>query len=240
MRERSEVETIIQSFYLVFQPIMEVLSETESDLYAYEVLLRSRETGRFPNDLFSEFIEEESSNQLLMNWYEQELKHYLPRYPDVHFDFNIHPQQLVHASTWQFLKNMQPFNKQLKVELTEHVPIFKHGHHSNDYNLNYSIKRIAGMGYDIAIDDIGSGQNTLDLVLENSDFISCCKFSLLPFRKLDLKMILNFLEAWFQVAQKQKFTFIVEGVDSSFVKNTLLENNIRLQQGFYWSKGDHL
>lgn len=240
MKERDDVERMIEQFYFVFQPIMKVFSETESEVFAYEVLLRSKETKRFPENLFSLLIQEESTNRILMEWYEKELEKYLLFYPNVYFDINIHPQQFIHPSTWFFLKNMKKFNRQLKIELTEHRPVFINKKDHVNYALNDSIKEVANLGYEIAIDDIGSGQNTIDLVIENIESISCFKFSLLPFRKLDCRTIINFLNLWLQLAKKQKFTFIVEGVDSFHIMNFLFDNEIYLQQGYYWSAGEEL
>lgn len=240
VREIEEAKEFVEKFYLVFQPIMKMLSETESELYAYEVLLRSQENNCFPFEEFNHLIREENTNQILVEWYEKELKEYLLQYPHNTFDLNVHPQQLRFESTWEFLKAMQSFHHQLKIELTEYPPVFFYYIDYEKYDLNKYIKKVAELGYEIAIDDISCGQNTLDLVVENLEWISYFKFSLLSFRKLEIDITMSFLEVWLGLAQKYQLKFIVEGVESQEIMRRLYEKDVILQQGYYWSPGRKL
>lgn len=236
MKEIQQAKNVVEKFYFVFQPIMKLLSETEQELYSYEILLRSKETHSFPAKEFNTLIEEEASNRVLFEWYAKELPGYLERYPDIQFDLNIHPQQFVYDSTWTFLEQIAPYKKQLKIELTELPPMFKYIEDYDGNNVNQHLTAVSKAGYRLAIDDIGSGQNTLDLVAKNLENIACFKFSLLAFRTLDFETKMDFLQVWKKFAQKYNYSFIVEGIDDEKMMKHLYQNDVVLQQGYYWSK----
>lgn len=240
MIDKEEAGKLVDKFSLVFQPIMKLFSETESELYAYEILLHCREKDCFPKYEFNRLIQNEDTNRILMEWYEKELIVYLRRYPEFLFELNIHPQQLKCASTWRFLESMQIFNKRLIIELTEHPPVFLHYKDSVEYNLSHCMKQIVKLGYEIVIDDVSSGQNTLDLVIENIDSISGFKFSMLNFRDLDFDTMMSFLEVWLKFSKKYHLGFIVEGVENKEIMQYLYRKEVILQQGYYWSPGRKL
>ena len=56
-------------FYLVFQPIIEIKKDESIDIVEYEVLLRSYENDRFPNQAFNDLLMVPDKHKLFMSWY---------------------------------------------------------------------------------------------------------------------------------------------------------------------------
>ena len=102
------------------------------------------------------------------------------------------------------------------------------------------IEEIHSLGYKVSIDDVATGQDTLELVLKNIDSISSLKFPLRAFKELDLDILLLFLDSWHGLAKRYGKTFIVEGVENERVAKKLYDRGIVWQQGYYWGKSVEL
>lgn len=237
---KESVKKIVADFYLVYQPIVEVISTKKQEIYGYETLLRSKEANRFPQKEFQELIQTDANNQILLAWYVDNLKEVFAKHPDVIVSVNIHPQQMLWPSTQKFFDEMAPFCENLTIELTEQPPNLCICTGVQDYDLVAHLKKVAAMGYQIAIDDLGCGQNTLNLVTENIESITWMKFSLLPFLALDKEVGEMFLKAWLKLANKKKIRFIAEGIEDQHTMKELLDLGVVYQQGYYWSAGERL
>ncbi|WP_461197853.1 EAL domain-containing protein [Enterococcus sp. N249-2] len=231
---------VTEGLYLLCQPIMRITSLTQQTVKSYEVLLRSSSNNRFPQMAFSTFIQSDNNNAQLMLWYAEQLKDLCQRYPNTCFSVNIHPQQLLWQSTWDFLGQMIDQRTQLQIELTEHPPNLCACAHEGSFDLASALAKIKSYGYVLAIDDIGCGQNTLDLVFANLDQIDCLKFSMLPFVHLDEEIGWDFLRCWINLSDKYGLTLIVEGVEDKEKMAKLFAVGVTQQQGYLWSKGEKL
>ena len=111
--------SIREDLYLVFQPIIQLISKDRKEITEFEVLLRSKTTGAYPGNLMDQFITSEELNKHFLSWYLEEMEVHCQRYPDYVFNVNIHPQQFLHSSTWCFLKKLREYTHQVNIEITE-------------------------------------------------------------------------------------------------------------------------
>ena len=83
-----------------------------------------------------------------------------------------------------------------------------------------AFKKIAQYGYQIALDDIGQGINSLDNVLELKNYFQIVKFSALSFQKKVSEDILQKIIVLFaSIAVQLDKTFVVEELK---IKNLLV------------------
>lgn len=233
---KNQYETQENDFYLDFQPIVHVLAEGKCDMTHFEVLLRSRQDHRYPEDLLNFYITSEDKNHLLVDWYASQLIAFCEKYPLYVFNYNIHPQQFVYESTWRYLDQLKDYSKQIHIEITEKLVPVDFAVEGVSFKMETHIRKVHDLGYTVSIDDVATGQNTLELVMNNIDCISSLKFSLRAFNHLELEILGLFLEAWQSLAQKHDIKFIVEGVESQEDSQKLFERGIVWQQGYFWAK----
>ncbi|WP_106449782.1 EAL domain-containing protein [Trichococcus alkaliphilus] len=231
-----ETQELLDDLYIVCQPIM--LCSNTNIIDGYEVLLRSKQQRRFPEKTFMWFIEEEQRNSKLMAYYSRELAKIMDIHSNTKLSLNLHPKQLQHPSTWDFLDTISSMKRNVSIELTEHYCEFDRPDRE-DYFQNYILK-LKKKGFSVAIDDVGSGQNNFELVTRNIPNITTIKFSLLKFRDLNEQVLFNFLNSWLSLSQQYHLKLIIEGIECEVVSNTLKNLGMVYQQGYYHGKGQVL
>lgn len=228
--------SIREDLYLVFQPIIRLKAKGRKEITEFEVLLRSKATGAYPGELMDQYTATEVLNKLLLTWYSEELICHCQKHPNYVFNVNIHPQQFLHPSTWDFLKEMKDYARQINIEMTER-PFFMDSNRTHPINyVSTIIRKMHSLGYKVSFDDVGSGLNSLDLVARNIDQVDCLKFSLHSFRYVDKKTIDLFLIAWHHLAESHNVKIVVEGVEDAAMSEKLYDLGIDWQQGYYWAK----
>ncbi|PTQ85980.1 EAL domain-containing protein (putative c-di-GMP-specific phosphodiesterase class I) [Trichococcus patagoniensis] len=228
-----EMQELLDDFYVVCQPIM--LCSNINVIDGYEILLRSKKQPGFPEKMFLWFIEEDQRNSKLMAYYSKELEKLMDTRSDIKLSLNLHPKQLQHPSTWDFLDTISFMKKNVSIELTEHYCEFDPA--DGEDKLQFYITKLKNKGFSLAIDDVGSGQNNFELVTKNIQNISTIKFSLLNFRDLNENVLFNFLNSWFSLSQQYHLKLIVEGIECEIVSNKLKNLGMIYQQGYYHGKG---
>jgi len=231
-----ETQELLDDLYLVCQPIM-LCSQTNS-IDGYEILLRSKKLCAFPEKMFLWFIEKEERNAKLMAYYFGELKKLVASHADTQLALNLHPKQLQHPSTWDFLDNISLMRGNVSIELTEHYCEFDPVEGANA--LQTYISNLKNKGFSLAMDDIGSGQNNFELILRNIQNIHTIKISLLPFRNINEDVMFRFLDSWLNLSNHYHLKMIVEGVESEGISNKLKKLGMVYQQGYYHGKGQVL
>nr|WP_319219432.1 EAL domain-containing protein [uncultured Trichococcus sp.] len=231
-----EMQELLDDLYVVCQPIM--LCSNTNVVDGYEILLRSKKQPGFPEKMFLWFIEEDQRNCKLMAYYSKELKKLMDSHGDIKLSLNLHPKQLQHPSTWDFLDTISFMKRNVTIELTEHYCEFNPVDGAGD--LQSYISELKNMGFSLAIDDVGTGQNTFDLVARNIKNITSIKFSLLQFRDLNEQVLFNFLNSWFSLSQQYQLKMIVEGIECEVISNKLKKLGMVYQQGYYHGKGQVL
>lgn len=227
----------IADLYFVFQPIVRTLSGKNHIISSYEVLLRSYKDGCFPVDLFQDLISDEESNEILLDEYKNMVYDFMTSRSDVDLSLNLHHEQLIHDSTWEFLKDIQVFSKRITIEFTEFLP---NSYVRNNFSTRQWMSAINKLGYRIALDDVDSGLNSLQFVMEHIDLVKVIKFSLLPFRMMDRPTILHFIEGWIKISQGYKVALVVEAVEDEQLANELSSLGANYQQGYFWGRGKAL
>jgi len=231
-----DTQALLDDLYIVCQPIMLCSNTTVID--GYEILLRSKKQPGFPEKMFLWFIEEDQRNAKLMAYYSKELKKLMDAHSDIKLSLNLHPKQLQHPSTWDFLDTISLMKRNVSIELTEHYCEFDLV--AGEDRLQSYISELKNTGLSLAIDDVGTGQNNFELVTSNIHNISTIKFSLLKFRNLNEQVLFNFLNSWFFLSQQYQLKLIVEGIESESISNELKNLGLVYQQGYYHGKGQVL
>lgn len=221
-------------FYLIFQPIIEIKKDKSVDIVEYEVLLRSYENNRFPNQAFNDLLVVPEKHRLFMAWYAEKINDILKENETIYLAINIHPKQWEEPTIFDFFNKLAPFSNRIKIELTEHKDPM-----TSDICQRFEsvYAELARFGYDFVIDDVGNGVNDIDFVIAHIEQISSIKFTVLPFKKLKEETLLLFIDAWFQLAKDFNKSFIVEGIECQKFSSLLLDKGISLQQGFLFGEG---
>lgn len=231
-----QFERQVNDFYLVFQPIIRVLSDEKVERTHFEILLRSKESQVFPGELVDFFTAGEERNRLFLDWYEGQLIDLCERYPDYTFYLNTHPHQLKYLSTWDFLEKLKAYARQIQIEITEKPVNFDRVDIVDEAQTYEFFRRVKDMGFQLNFDDVGTGQNSLEFIAKHIDLISTLKFSIRAFEPLDEAAVLKFLYSWKHVADSNNLNFIVEGIETKELAQSLYNTGIEWQQGFYWDR----
>lgn len=224
----------VSNLYFVFQPIIRTMCATYQKIYSYEVLLRSKEDGRFPVDLFTDLITDESKNKILLDEYVKMVYDFMESHPHSELSINLHHQQLSHESTWGFLKKIQNYSQRITIEFTEFPP---DSYVRNNFSTRAWMRDINELGFKIALDDVDSGLNSLQFVMDHIDLLHTIKFSMLPFRKMDRSTMLHFIEGWIKISTRYGIGFVVEAVEDRDTAKQLSKMGAIYQQGYYWGRG---
>lgn len=227
--------TMNEQFYLVYQPIVFVSENLEHHTREYEVLLRSRETHRFPKQIFDRLLRSETEYSAFMLWYAKTLEQKLIECPEISVSVNIQLDQFCHEGTRHFLEILAPYATRVIIEMTEHEPQFL-----EQEKIDTCFAQIRAQGFLIALDDVNTGRNNLQLLEQYASEVYRLKFSLLHFKELSPANLASLLEGWRHVAKMYKKEFVVEGIESSCVSKYLSEQGICLQQGYLFGKGSCL
>lgn len=231
-----DTQELLADLYIVCQPIM--LCSDKNVIDGYEILLRSKNQVGFPEKTFLWLIDDEQRNSELMAYYSKELKKLCDAHSNTKLALNLHPKQLQHPSTWLFLDTISALKENISIELTEHQCEF--GAADQEKLLQEYIEKLKGAGFSIAIDDVGTGQNNLQLVVNNIANINAIKLSLTAFQGLDEQVLLNYLSSWVFLSEHYHLTMIVEGVENARISNELKNLGMVYQQGYYHGKAQEL
>lgn len=224
-----------------FQPKVDVQNKR---LMGYEVLLRNNEQNPYyPAVKMAKVIHDRKEHSLFLKWFQEELMRLVVLCPTIQFSINFAPKQLFYPETHAFFTEMQPYAKQLTIEITEDAPLFTASNDTInsltiDQNFLTIFASIKEKGYCIALDDVGSGRNSLEEVLKYTPYLDQIKFSMVNCskKKLNEATLQLFLHAWQRLSEDYQLDFIIEGVENQEMSDELKEQGIFLQQGYYFGK----
>ncbi|WP_084683636.1 EAL domain-containing protein [Carnobacterium mobile] len=231
----------MDEFQFHFQPKVDVQNH---QIIGYEILLRNKEQNPYyPAKRMEKIINSRAKHASFLEWFQSELVQLLCYFPTLQFSINFAPKQLFYLETHLFLTKMKPYAEQLIVEVTEDLPLFAASMENIDaltieQNLQSMFASIKAKGYRIALDDVGSGKNSLDEVLKFTSYLDQIKFSIVKCSKKNLKeeTLHLFLHAWQSFAEDYQLDFIVEGIEDQAVSNGLKNQGIFVQQGYHFGK----
>ncbi len=224
-------------FYPVYQPLFDTQRNTYSGA---EVLLRWQD---YSNEIIMPdlFIEEAEDTGLIVPITLQiieiafkEAKNILDSQPNFHLSFNICALHFTDSQFFpQFYKLVRHYliePKQILLEITERSLLDM----NNEIYIN-RLQELRNIGYSLAIDDYGTGHSSISY-LQYYPF-NYLKIDKLFIHAIGTKAIAETLnDAIIHLAKKINLTIIAEGVETEEQLNYLLQNEVRLIQGWYFSK----
>ena len=235
--KNEELLNVIQTnrMQTFFQPI---LSLNNGATIGYEILNRPEATKNFPTtDSFYDYVGESEHifmvesfiRNLALKRYHEQVKQ-LQENKDSFIFLNIHPQVLADPNyqartTINLLAKHNISPKQVVLELTE-----------KKAGINYSqfmklVEHYREQGFRIAVDDAGTGYNSLQTLLYlNPEFIKIDKSLIRNIEKSPRKQYL--VELILDFANKSTTKVIAEGIETVSEYTLLREMGIDLGQGY--------
>lgn len=216
--------------------------QKKNTVESFELLLRSEEVlgNIFPKDKYVLCLSDEDTHREYLTWLAAEVISILGRHPETIFSLNLDHQELEYAATFEMLQQLQPYNQQLTIEITEVAPVQRTNGYFNTIN-RAAFKKINELGFKIAIDDVGQGINSFGNLLKVKDFIKRIKFSTLHFNrdisKESLEAYISFMDS---IATELHKEFVVEGIEDEDFANWLTENTAGFHQGYFYSMPESL
>lgn len=209
---------------LAIQPIVRIGSRAP---FAAELLLRSRHPDLAgPLSVLDavERCERVPDLGLVVNRLAAQWLHRLPS--DLLIFVNTHPAQFAHRDAVDHFAAIQPFAERVVLEITERAPI------SDFEGAEDTLHELTARGFRIAVDDIGSGYNSLSVLAElNPAFI---KADMSIVRNLDreprkqrlLQLLANF-------ATTTGAELVAEGVETAEEEEAAERCGAHLVQGYH-------
>jgi EAL domain-containing protein (putative c-di-GMP-specific phosphodiesterase class I)/GGDEF domain-containing protein len=216
-----------------FQPIV---SYTQKKIVGYEALIRgpSNSPLQSPLNLFDIAERYGLSSQLEFVCRELSIQYYAKFNLDAKLFLNVSPHILVQPEfkTGETLRYLEQFGlspHNVVIELTEHKP-------TDDYEImREAVTHYRGMGFEIALDDLGAGYSSLRLWSE-----------LLPeYVKIDQHFIqelqndpvkLNFVRSIQGIASSLNCSVIAEGIETEAEFKLIEKLGISHAQGYYLAR----
>ncbi len=223
-----------ETVYSVFQPIVHL---NDGCILGYEALLRGPESSCFhaPIPLFQAAeavgrlfeLECIARKKAIQRFIELEL-------PGKLF-LNMSPMSLQDPNfqSGQTLTLIESFGfspQRIVIEITEHHPV-------QDYQLLIqAVEHYRGMGFTIALDDLGEGHSSLRLWSElRPDYVKLDKHFVTHLEDAG-KHKLQFVKIITELAQSVETQVIAEGIETLGCLELLQSINVHLGQGYYFAK----
>lgn len=220
-----------------------IVNSDHQDQVEYELLLRYGDSKEacFPAKLYEYFVENKAAYQKYVKFLRRSIPSILDANTNAKFSFNIDQQELEYQELFDFLGSLSSDQrKRLIVELTENAPIKHAGDYYSSYNVD-GIRKISDLGYQIAFDDIGSGNNTFENLCLSKKYISRVKWSYVNLSKYvswdqsnDLIKFLN------DFTTSNQLDFVIEGIENEQTARKLGDLGIKFFQGYLYSRPEQI
>ncbi len=216
-----------------FQPI---ISLTQKKIIAYEALIRgpSNSPLHSPLNLFDIADRYGLSSQLEFVCRELSIQHFTEFNLDAKLFLNVSPHVLLQPEfkTGETLRYLEKFGlnpHNVVIELTEHKP-------TDDYELmREAVMHYRGMGFEIALDDLGAGYSSLRLWSELlPEYVKIDQHFIQELQNDSIK--LNFVRSIQGIASSLNCHVIAEGVETEAEFNVIKQLGISYGQGYYFAR----
>jgi diguanylate cyclase (GGDEF)-like protein len=213
-----------------FQPIV---SYTQKKIIAYEALIRgpSNSPLHSPLNLFDTAERYGLSSQLEFVCRELSIKHYANFNLDAKLFLNVSPHVLLEPEfkTGETLRYLQQFGvspHNVVIELTEHKA-------TDDYEMmREAVMHYRGMGFEIALDDLGAGYSSLRLWSELlPEYVKIDQHFIRELQNDSVK--LNFVRSIQGIASSLNCNVIAEGIETEAEFKLVEKLGISHAQGYY-------
>lgn len=225
--DRIKIQNVIdtESFYEVFQPILELQS---NNVWGYEALTRFIDPALTPDRAFEQADELGLGNQLGVATLKSALQdsHYFPA--NVTLNLNATPALILSGALNEIFADEQDLSRYV-LEITEHVIV-------DDYQeIQTFIQPLRRKGLRLAVDDAGAGYASFrHILLLKPDIIKLDISLIRDIHKSDEKQALT--TALVAFSKRGKHLLIAEGVETEEELAILRELKVDLVQGYLFSK----
>jgi diguanylate cyclase (GGDEF)-like protein len=239
IKERAGIEAILRKalkedgFYLVYQPIVNVLS---GEIEAFEALLRLKHHPIPPN-IFIRIAEEsdlilEIGRKVTKEAVAQLAKWKAMGYPPKILSINFSSKQIRDSGYIQFLHNtLEEYDidpKYLDIEITESILLDE-----TTYTIEF-LYSLREQGVSIALDDFGTGFSSLNyLTYIPVDHVKLDKSCSDKFLELDNIKVMNSI---ISLVHSLDLVITAEGIEEKSQYERLKESGCDYIQGYYFSK----
>lgn len=223
-----------ESFTSHFQPIIDMKTD---DIYGYEMLIRGVNpdgTLMYPDTLFNKSKRNDLNFRLDRLCRESALKTAATKkvHQKVFINFiptSIYDPEFCLSSTEKWAKQLEFDPSQIVFEVVETELVKDQAH------LKLILEYYRSKGFKIALDDVGEGYSSLNMLIElKPDIIKIDRNIINEIDKNQLKR--SVYKALFSVAKEHNITVLAEGVETPYELETIKSIGVDLVQGYYFAK----
>lgn len=223
-----------ESLTVHFQPIVDMI---DNQIYGYETLARGvKENGSlmYPDELFKKSKQNDFNFKLDRLCRESALKTAATKkvHQKVFINFiptSIYDPEFCLNSTVKWAKQLEFDPSQIVFEVVE-TELVKNQKHLKDILEYYRAK-----GFKIALDDVGEGYSSLNMLIElKPDIIKIDRNIISGIDKNELKQ--SVYKALYNLASEHNITVLAEGIETAYELETIKSIGVDLAQGYYFAK----
>ncbi|EUJ33815.1 diguanylate phosphodiesterase [Listeria floridensis FSL S10-1187] len=223
---------MFKNYRLFAKPVYDVRSEK---ILMHELVIEemqdSENSIQKDDDSMQDFFEDNYSE--FINWMQKELLKILTNQVYTKVAINIRSSQFFYAETMKMFEKLRIFNDRVIIEVTEDlVQLPAEKSHFTPTELDAflfgKIRTLQAFGYDVMLDDVGCGINSLERTVYYLPLLKGFKISLDAF---ELPVFDAFIAAWKSFADQHKKMMVLENVRDELDSAVLKKMGINLQQG---------
>jgi len=216
----------LELVWIAYQPIV---SWSDRSLFAYEALVRSDEpTLRNPGDLF-DAAERLNRVHDLGRIIRARVAESIPKLAHGHVFVNVHTADLEDLTLFASDSPLSAFASRVVLEITERAALDKID------DLMARVARLRGMGFRIAVDDLGAGYAGLTSFAQLEPEVVKVDMSLV--RGVDRSPTKQkLLGSIISLCRDLQIQIIAEGIETEFERDTLIRLGGDLCQGYLFAK----
>jgi EAL domain-containing protein (putative c-di-GMP-specific phosphodiesterase class I) len=223
-----------ESLTVHFQPIVDM---SDNQIYGYETLARGvKENGSlmYPDELFRKSKQNDFNFKLDRLCRESALKTAATKkvHQKVFINFiptSIYDPEFCLNSTVKWAKQLEFDPSQIVFEVVETELVKDQAHLKN------ILEYYRAKGFKIALDDVGEGYSSLNMLIElKPDIIKIDRNIISNIDKNELKQ--SVYKALFNLAREHNITVLAEGIETAYELETIKSIGVDLAQGYYFAK----
>ncbi|GAB3530031.1 EAL domain-containing protein [Photobacterium alginatilyticum] len=228
----------MSSFFAVYQPIIDYGQEKK--IVGFEALARLKHKKHgtiYPAKFIPVISQMGKLNQLSYRIISEAIQFVVDynhrNNTDVFVSLNISPNQISDScfvkDITRIVGDVPSIKNKITIEITEEFESFM----SNSFIQN--IRKLRRSGFKVALDDFGSGFFSLISIVELTyDYLKIDKKTVA--RVSNNKDLKNILSSFVRYCNSNNITVISEGVETKEQIDTLMDLNINIYQGYYFSQ----
>jgi len=223
-----------ESLTVHFQPIVDM---SDNQIYGYETLARGvKENGSlmYPDELFRKSKQNDFNFKLDRLCRESALKTAATKkvHQKVFINFiptSIYDPEFCLNSTVKWAKQLEFDPSQIVFEVVETELVKDQAH------LKGILEYYRAKGFKIALDDVGEGYSSLNMLIElKPDIIKIDRNIISGIDTNELKQ--SVYKALYHLAKEHNITVLAEGIETAYELETIKSIGVDLAQGYYFAK----